>query len=141
MKVELSDGAWAVVRDPRKLSERLTGQLEEAQMQIMSLPVMANFSKDEAERLQDMPMVEQIRALGVEGFRAMREMKRTTVLVYVESWSYGAVDRDTLLDEVPGTDVAALFEEISKVVRATGGHHLTREPSPDPESPILPSND
>ncbi|MFF2551819.1 hypothetical protein ACFVUS_12515 [Nocardia sp. NPDC058058] len=134
MKVTLSEGNWADIRDPRTLNERQTARLEDAQLAAMEhIANPADF-----EHIQDLSPLEQIRSLGREGAKAMREMKWETILVYVSEWSYGAVTEEVLLEELPSVDVAALFDQISKVVKATGGPKINAEPNPDPNSPMPP---
>lgn len=136
MRVQLSDG-WADIRDPRKLTERQTGALEDAQFEALAaMPPGLDF-----EKVQDMNPVDMARTVGAGGARAMRQMKRTLLLTYVSAWSFGDVTEDVLLDEVPSYLVAELTMEVEKVVRATGGPRVNVEPNPDPVSPILPSGD
>ncbi|WP_040829815.1 hypothetical protein [Nocardia jiangxiensis] len=136
MKVELPEGAWADIRDPRKLNELQTAELEDVQFDAVAhLPAGID-----PEKAQDLPPVDMVRQLGREGAKAMREMKWTTILVYVSEWSFGAVSRDVLLQQIPSGTVTALFDEISKIVRATGGPRLNAEVNPDPASPTLPLN-
>lgn len=140
MKVELPDGAWADIRDPRKLSERLTAQLEDAQLALVELPAAQQFATPEDfEKIQDLPPFEQIKLVGRDGFKVLREMKWTSILVYVTEWSFGAVTRDVLLDDVPSSAAGVLSQEIEKIIKATGGPHLNTEPSPDSQSPMPPS--
>ena len=139
MKLQLGEDDWAVLRDPRSLPERLAGRLEDAQLEVIAM--MPQFDPTEAEKVQDMSPAQQIKLVGVEGFKALRRMKHTAVLVYVREWSFGEVTENVLLDEVPARFVTEIFDQVGKVMRATGGPHLNREPSPDPESPTLPSND
>lgn len=136
MKVQLPDDAWADIRDPRKLNELQTAEMEDAQFDALAhLPAGID-----PEKAQDLPQIDMVRHLGRDGAKAMREMKWTTILVYVSEWSFGEVSRDVLLQQIPSGTVTALFDEISKVVRATGGPRLNTEVDPDPASPTLPLN-
>ena len=50
MRVELDEGAWADIRDPRKLNELQSAQLEDSQLQAMEH--IAN--PDDFENVQDL---------------------------------------------------------------------------------------
>lgn len=138
MRVNFGDDSWADIRDPRKLPERLSALVEDAQFALMDIPGMAAFM-DEAdqEHLQAMSPGEQMRAIGRDGFKLMRELKYANVRAYVQAWSYGAVDDTTMLD-VPGVELTALMDEIGKIIKATGGPHIDTSPNPAPDSPTAP---
>ncbi len=137
MRVDLSEDAWADIRDPRKLNELQTAELEDAQFDaIAHMPPGVDF-----EATQDANPVEVARLVGRDGARAMRQMKWTTILVYVSQWSFGAVTLDVLQTELPSPVVTELFDAIGKIIRATGGPKLNTEPNPDPASPTLPSSE
>ncbi len=140
MKHTLEDGGWVVIRDPRKLSERLAEKLEDAQFALMELPAAQQFqNEDSIEALQDAKPVDQIRLIGRDGFRVLRNLKRTSVLVYVESWSFGdSVNEETIL-ELPAAIVTEIYNQIGIIVKATGGPGLNTDASPDPESPTARS--
>lgn len=138
MKVTFGEDNWADIRDPRKLPERLSAMVEDAQFALMDIPGMDAFIDEDAqETLQQMTPAEQMRAIGRDGFKLMRELKYANVIAYVQAWSFGPVDEATML-EVPGVDLNALMDEIGKIIRATGGPHIDTSPNPAPDSPTVP---
>jgi len=140
VKITLPEDGWALIRDPRTLTERLSARIEDAQFRLMDLPIMKEFTNAaDAERIQSLPPGEQMRLIGPDGFQRMREVKWTTILVYVTEWSYGEVTEDVLMDEVPSYVVNLLSEEIGNVIKATGGPNLDTSVNPDPASPTRPS--
>jgi hypothetical protein len=134
------DGGWANIRDPRKLPGRLAELVEDAQFALIETPGGEAFSDEaRAKEIQGMPAGAQMRAIGLESMRALRELKRVNVLAYVDEWSFGAVTRDVLLD-LPDLVLNAIAEKVGEVVKATGGPRVDVEPTPDAASPSMPSN-
>lgn len=139
MRIDVDDG-WAEVRDPRKIPDRLTETIEDAQFRLMETPA-ADHLADEASAaaFQDRPPAEQMRLVGRDGMHAMNELKRATILAHVTEWSFGDVSRD-VLTELPRSTVDALAEKIGAITTATGGPHLNTDVDPDPTSPSSPSS-
>lgn len=140
MRVEV-EGGWADIRDPRKLTEAQSEPMDDAQYELLSVPGAAAFMEDAAaaENIQTLPKGQQIAAIGAEGFKALRNLRRQTVLAYVAAWSAGdVVDMATLMQQ-PVTFVTGIENEITKVVKATGGPRVDTSPNPDPASPTVPS--
>ena len=142
MRVDLEDGAWADIRDPRKLTGRQTELLEDAQFDLMATPAGKHLSDEDAsEAFQAMKAGEQMNLVGPEGLRAFRTLQRATVLAYVSAWSFGdTVTLDVLLDAVPTTVAKSIGDKIGEVGKATGDPALNASPTTDRESPILPSS-
>jgi hypothetical protein len=139
LKVTVGEDGWAMIRDPRKLSERNSARIEDAQFELMTVPAVVQLISDQgataAEDIQSKSAAEQMGLIGTQGFKLMRAVKYTTILVYVDSWSFGEVTEDVLLD-LPATTVNELSEEIGKVIKATGGTKLDVSVDPTPGSPI-----
>lgn len=142
MRVDLTDGAWADIRDPRKLTGRQSELLEDAQFDLMATPAGQHLSDEsESEKFQSMSAGQQMNLVGPEGLRAFRTLQRATVLAYVSAWSYGpTVTLDVLLDEVPMEDAKTIGDRIGDVVKATGGPKLNAAPTRDTEGPTTPSS-
>jgi 6-phosphogluconate dehydrogenase (decarboxylating) len=138
LKVTVGEDGWAMIRDPRKLTERLSARIEDAQFELMSVPAVAQLISDQgaeaAEDIQSKSAAEQMSLIGAQGFRLMRNVKYATILAYVESWSFGDVTEDVLLD-LTATEVNELSEEIGKVIKAVGGPKLDTSVDPTPGSP------
>lgn len=139
MKINLPDGKTAVVRDPRKLTERQSEALEDVQFELMQLPMVQKIMHERGskgfEEIQDADAAVQVNEIGVDGLKLMRRLRRVSVLTYIASWEYGEkVDLETLLD-VPAASVGSMFEQIGNVIKATGGPTLNVEVDPSPDSP------
>jgi len=145
MIINLSDDKTAVLRDPRKLTERQSEALEDVQFELMQLKMVQDILKTKGlkgfEEIQDADAAEQIGTIGIEGFKLIRKLRRVSVLTYVKSWDFGdKVDMETLLD-LPAESVREIFDQIGKVLQAVGGPKLNLEVNPDPESPTQHSGD
>lgn len=138
MKIELSDGGWADVRDPRKLTERQSEGLEDAQFELMLIPAVQDILRakgnDGFEKLQEEGDMGIALQLGVPGLKAMRGMRRATVVAYVSAWSYSDhIDADAVMD-APSAIVNELSNKIGEIIKATGGSLVKTDPSPDPKA-------
>ena len=105
MRIELPAGGWAELRDVESITER------------ERRPLMVKASKADGD------------------YQKLEALADELLLMFVESWSYGDVTADTLLD-VPSV-------AYSRLMSATPGmDELTPDfsASPDEESPTGPSN-
>lgn len=144
MKIELSDGGWANVRDPRKLTERQAEAVEDAQFELMQNPAVQEILKSRGEsgfeEIQELDGAQVAQKLGTPGLKAMRTMRRATVLSYVSEWSYSdRIDADSILD-APSAILQELANRIGDIIKATGTAVKTGV-DPDPKSPTKPSSD
>jgi hypothetical protein len=141
MRIELDDGAWADIRDPRKLTGRQTELLEDAQFDLMATPAGQHLADEGAsEAFQSMSPGQQMNLVGPEGLRAFRTLQRATVLAYVSAWSFGpTVTLDVLLDEVPVDVAKAIGDRVGEIVKATGGPKLDTRVDMSTDSPTVPS--
>jgi len=141
MRIELDEGAWAEIRDPRKLTGRQTELVEDAQFDLMATPAAGALSDEAAaENFQKLPPGAQMNMVGVDGMRAFRNVKRATVLAYVSAWSYGEVTLNVMLDLVPTDVIGVIGDKVGEVVKATGGPKVNTEPTAGPEAPSSPSS-
>ena len=144
MKIELSDGGWADIRDPRKLTERQMEAVEDAQFELMQNPavqeILNSRGNDGFEQLQELDGAQVAMKIGVPGLKAMRHMRRATVISYVSAWSYSVtIDADTVLD-APSTVIQELSNRIGDIIKGTGTA-VNTSVSPDVKSPTRPSKD
>ncbi len=145
MIINLPDDKTAVIRDPRRLTERQSEALEDVQFELMQLPMIQKIMKEKGskgfEDIQDADPAAQVTEIGIEGFKLIRKLRRVSVLTYIKSWDYSdTVDLETLLD-VPAESVRVMFDQIGNVIRAVGGPSLNVEVDPSPDSPTQHSGD
>ena len=73
MKIELSDGGWADIRDPRKLTERQMEAVEDAQFELMQNPavqeILNSRGNDGFEQLQELDGAQVAMKIGVPGLK------------------------------------------------------------------------
>lgn len=137
MKIELSDGGWAEIRDPRKLTERQAEFAEDAQFELMQIPavqdILAKRGDGGFEELQELDGAQIAMKIGIPGLKAMRQMRRATVLSYVSAWSLSeTIDADAVLD-APVHVVQEIANKVGEIIKATGTV-VNTSPSPDPKA-------
>jgi hypothetical protein len=146
-RTELPGGAWVDLRDASEIPERLrrpiralqmrltkdeafAGVIEEAQAKGVEAVQAAMQDSDQSEALQ------LAASLSEESLDLMDQLNDRAVLARVAGWSFGPeVTLDALLD-LPGPIYDRLRELAAPGVLG-GGPDFS--PSPDPESPTVPS--
>ena len=111
MKVDLPDGAWASLRDPKKVPERLRRPV---------LAVLMAQGKNSAELptiTPDTPPEEVLQALDSSVLDKFSELNDLVVVALVEEWSYTdtPITADSVLD-LPGDVYDALREAVAPFV-------------------------
>jgi hypothetical protein len=143
------DAIKATIRDPRKLSGKLSDALEDVQMQLMLTPageVMGD--KAGAVAFQELSPGAQMRQVGMEGMAAFRELTYATLVAYVESWTYDGVEQEVTrgaFEAIPHVDRKALTDKVGVIVDATGGGPRVDVTGPKPgegpsDTPTGPSS-
>lgn len=144
---QLPEGAWADLRDPTDIPERLrrpirriqmrlardpafAGVIEEAQTKGIEAVQAAVAGADEAEAFR------LAASMGDDAMDLMDDLNDRAVLARVIGWSFGPdVTLDTL-QELPGPLYDRLRELCAEGVLSEG---TSFDPSPDPASPTVPS--
>lgn len=139
----LAAGAWADLRDPQDVSERLRRPVRAIQMRLAKDPAFAGVvaeAKDKGvkalEDIDESAAVQMATAMGDESMELMEELNDRLILSRVAGWSFEAeITADGLLD-LPGAAYDTLKELCAK-----GGldGEADFSPSTDPASPTEPS--
>ncbi len=97
--IDLPDGNWVRLRDPKKVPERLRRPLMPLFSKMASAGIM-NITEDDKEKLPD-------------AFGLIFDMNDLVIIALVEAWSFGTkIDVDTLLD-LP----AEVYDALSNLTR------------------------
>ena len=145
-RIELPDGEWAEIRDPKKVPERLRRPAKAASYEIYqssrkALEGTASTATPEAPPsdawgappVVEMPSAEET-ALTID-LDQIEASVDAGIVALVSSWSFGdTVSLDALLD-LPGDAYDALQAAITPLI---GEMFQSLEPSTDPETPSVP---
>lgn len=146
-RIELPHGAWADLRDAAEIPERLRRPIRTLQMRLTKDAAFASVIASAQEKgveamqaaMQDSDQSEALRlatSLSPESLELMDQLNDRAVIARVIGWSFPSeVTLDALLD-LPGPTYDRLRELAAKGVLGGGPDFA---PSPDPESPTVPS--
>lgn len=132
-KITLPDGGWALLRDPRRVTEKQRRPVTRLQARVAGSEIGALLSKkgtlpdDEFER-------ESLKALGSDAFTLLDDLNDALIVALVDSWSYDVpVSAEAALD-LSGEAYDALKAACAKHVTALTPD-FTPDGALDPASP------
>lgn len=140
---QLPGGAWADLRDPAEVPERLRRPVRAIQMRLAKDPAFSSVVQDatakgvqQASDIDDSQAVAMMTAMGDEAAGLLDELNDRLIVSRVVGWSFEApVGMDGLLD-LPGPVYDQLRELCAEGALQSGPDF---SPSTDPESPTGPS--
>ena len=134
-KIDLPDGGWALIRDPRRVTERQRRPVTRLQARVAGSEVGALLATK--DKLPDDEFEEHARrVLGSDDFALLDDLNDALIEALVDSWSYDVpVSKDAALD-LPGPVYEALKAACAKHVM-----ELAPNLEPTPEDPTPPSAD
>jgi hypothetical protein len=141
---QLPEGAWADLRDPAEVPERLRRPVRRLQMLLAADPafkqVVTTAQTGGVQAMQDIDessAMDMMAGMGEAAFARMDEMNDHLVISRVAGWSFAAdVSLEGLLD-LPGGAYDALRALCADGALGMQGPDFS--PSQDPESPTAPS--
>ena len=126
-KVDLPDGAWALLRDPAKAPERLRRPVTNLAAKVHP-EIMAAIAAEESGT--DGP---DLTADALAGFQTLNDLVMVAV---VAEWSFDQAITPETVGDIPGDAYDVLRRETAKLVTALIPDF---SPNPDPASPTPPS--
>ncbi|GIG57398.1 hypothetical protein Lfu02_17700 [Longispora fulva] len=139
-RISLPDGAWADLRDPQAVPERLRRPIVRMQTKLAGKQaVMSAIQSTSADALDDPAESERVAASLGDALDLIDELNDLVVVALVGGWSYqSAISVDALLD-MPSAAYASLRKACAPHLK-----DMTPDFSPDgaddAASPIAPSN-
>lgn len=139
----LKSGAWADLREPADVPERLRRPVRRIQMLLAQNPAFADVVKDATAKgvaavrdIAENQAAQMVTKMGETAFDLMDQLNDRAVLARVAGWSFGPeVTLDALLD-LPAADYDELRELCAEGALETGPDF---SPSQDEASPTGPS--
>ena len=138
-KINLPDGAWAVLRDPEDVTERQRRPLVRLQRRTImkAAPQLANLNLEKMSPAEALATIAP--ALSDEDFDALEDIDDLVIVTLVDSWSFDQpVSVDGAID-IPSKARRALLEEARPLLSRLLGE-TSDEDVLNPESPTAPAN-
>lgn len=140
-KVDLPDGGWAEIRDPKELTGRQRALVRRFTLPVAQLrektSAMVSGGPDATEDEKADAAVATLAALGADGMDAMDEMYAAFIVAYLASWSLEQ-PLPTTPDEVQDL-TGTLIDALTRVCTAIGDGTVDFDPTPVADSPTEPS--
>ena len=138
-KIDLPDGGWALLRDPRRVTERQRRPVTRLQARLAGSAVGALLAQ--RGNLSDKKFEEEARkVLGSDDYGLLDDLNDALIEALVDSWSYEDPPSAAAAMDKPGPVYDKIKRECAKHVTAlTPDFSPTDESLADPASPTGPS--
>lgn len=135
-KLELPSGGWAILREPAAVPVRLRRPVEKALIKVSKQKDIADaLTADSKNATQEEIAAKVAEQLDSESMDILNDLNDCLILARVESWSFGDITIDKILD-LPGADYSVLQTEAAKGITEMMPNFSN---SGDPNSPLNPS--
>lgn len=135
-KIELPNGGWAVLRDPAAVPVRLRRPVEKALLLVsrkQSITSALGAAEDPNDPAVAARLVEEIDSASMD---MLNDLNDYLIMARVESWSFGDVSLDAILD-LPASAYTVLQTECAKDITKMMPDFSV---SGSPDSPTKPSD-